>query len=827
MPDVELDRSQVPLNEACVACRAVKRKCTHPGTGAACIRCERLKKDDCTFKQQKRGRKRIRPFEGSFNSGGDSAASAPSMSETTVAESIQASQATQDVEAKLTTSYPSPSTYYYLKLGPTSNPPPQHIPHAGLSSHAHDRTAASSNGGSASASTSRLEQVSAPERPPSSSRSTASGSDTYACPGVSPTNVPDDFVEPPVPKPSIPRTLGLALDRLLAHDDPSEGSDTMDIWSFANAFGHKKKAKISAVSEDAGFGMLPPRAKDRGTEVLDVVQVGVIREEQVEELWIHFFDHLNPMISILDPVLHTSRFCRSRSAFLYSAVLTVTAKCVLSEDVYMNCARHLNWLFGKAFEYGTNTLEVIQALAISLQWPHPTPRTLVRRNSYMTRSAIEIRLYTKAPRPLPQDDLQVRLILNRERTWMCLVVADGRVSAQHSLPRLIKPEWLWDAIQWYLENRNRGGLATDTLYCPLVGFYPMSDLHCALMAAIAEEKAPDPSVLACLETTQKNWMQLWAPEDEHSTMLPLSPPIASLCRFLAALTKFQTDEVRLLISLVKAKEMGEPERAQDPSSAPVLDFARCVRSAHSVLLQLVAEVTRIRYPFDSMWIGVASCGIWLASNYPNMRHDQKTQTMDALKQALEATKAFDRGWASLPIYALHLLNQLIRGIEATATPPSEHNSNVEILPAQQSLPNQQPALTVSGADVQANFPASSSNLLSPNIAFEPRFVPINYVPMSAAQPPGWEIPLLAAAANCFDYRVSSTNPGVAAELIPRQMAMDPGLPLPMQPNAYYGPSSRPMGGAVGEDAGWSALPPPQEEQSWYVQMFARLASLGS
>lgn len=59
---------------------------------------------------------------------------------------------------------------------------------------------------------------------------------------------------------------------------------------------------------------------------MDPVSIGMISEQDAEQLIASYFSHLNPFIALLDPSLHTTSYLRSRSSILFSSVLAVTAK---------------------------------------------------------------------------------------------------------------------------------------------------------------------------------------------------------------------------------------------------------------------------------------------------------------------------------------------------------------------------------------------------------------------------------------------------------------------------------------------------------------------
>lgn len=129
-----------------------------------------------------------------------------------------------------------------------------------------------------------------------------------------------------------------------------------------------------------------------------------------------YFRHLNAAVAILDPVLHTPKYCRRHSPLLFTAVVTVTVR-VIRPNTYPQCLLLANKLVGQAVEFGLCSIEVVQALCLLTHWKKPDDETSYVRMGYAIRMALLLQLNTKAPRPLPQDERHAREILSRERAW--------------------------------------------------------------------------------------------------------------------------------------------------------------------------------------------------------------------------------------------------------------------------------------------------------------------------------------------------------------------------------------------------------------------------
>ncbi|KAL8280244.1 hypothetical protein RQP46_007358 [Phenoliferia psychrophenolica] len=132
-----------------------------------------------------------------------------------------------------------------------------------------------------------------------------------------------------------------------------------------------------------------------------------------------YFDKLNYMISILDPHLHTSSFCRQVSLPLFTTILAVAAK-VARPQLYPDLVDSANRQVAQGFLCGVSNIEFVQTLSILTFWKPAEDGRGWSRIGYAIRLAYELRLNRKASRPLPQDEDAARKILNKERTWIPL-----------------------------------------------------------------------------------------------------------------------------------------------------------------------------------------------------------------------------------------------------------------------------------------------------------------------------------------------------------------------------------------------------------------------
>lgn len=323
----------------------------------------------------------------------------------------------------------------------------------------------------------------------------------------------------------------------------------------------------------------------------DVVTAGILPEDIVDDLFLHYHEHLNPLTGLLDRDLHTPAYVRQKSAILFTTVLAVATKVALS-NLYPPVLKYVRSLLGQAFEYGTNDVELVQALALYSFWAPPTDGTALRKLSYAIRSAIELGLERHAKRPLGSD---VRETLNRERTWLFLTVLDHRFTTQRKRPRMIADEHRADPMPWLLEHTPVGSVSQDAVNVGLVQFSRLVDLF---DVAVSPDDATSLRLLAHFEREAQDWREAWlgvaAPIKPH-------PAQAALFRCYHGILLFEHSEAQLYLAIKRSTE-------------PALAFSKSVKAATSALDVITREIDAMHFAYDTMWVGGSSLAVWLAQN---------------------------------------------------------------------------------------------------------------------------------------------------------------------------------------------------------------------
>ncbi|KAI8405864.1 hypothetical protein FOFC_13325 [Fusarium oxysporum] len=109
------------------------------------------------------------------------------------------------------------------------------------------------------------------------------------------------------------------------------------------------------------------RQRSRNESLEDPIELGLITPSLAKSLFDSFITVLNPYISQLDPYLHTFTYVRSKSAFLLSSILAMSAK-AFNHVLYAKLYDHSQDLFANVFRRGSKSIEIVQAILILTYW---------------------------------------------------------------------------------------------------------------------------------------------------------------------------------------------------------------------------------------------------------------------------------------------------------------------------------------------------------------------------------------------------------------------------------------------------------------------------
>lgn len=143
---------------------------------------------------------------------------------------------------------------------------------------------------------------------------------------------------------------------------------------------------------------------------------------------------MNPFICQFDPTLHTLRYVRSRSSFLFTALLAAAAK-VFSPELYFKLHDHVELLLRDILGSGQKSTEIVQGICLVTHWKEPSDSRAWMLVGYAIRACMEMGWHKLSPTNLePAEALQsgrekeneMRERRNKERTWLMLFVYDRR-----------------------------------------------------------------------------------------------------------------------------------------------------------------------------------------------------------------------------------------------------------------------------------------------------------------------------------------------------------------------------------------------------------------
>ncbi|BGP57447.1 hypothetical protein JCM8202v2_005091 [Rhodotorula sphaerocarpa] len=155
----------------------------------------------------------------------------------------------------------------------------------------------------------------------------------------------------------------------------------------------------------------------------DPIDLGILTEPEAEQLFEHFHREMNPFIILFDKHLHTVEFTRTTSTVLFTTLLAVSAK-FARPNLYQILRSHAMQLIGRGIVDGRATLGLIQSILCQIYWKEAADSFAWLRIGIAIRMAYQMYLHGQRKTPLPPNEREARMILDRERTWICLIAFD-------------------------------------------------------------------------------------------------------------------------------------------------------------------------------------------------------------------------------------------------------------------------------------------------------------------------------------------------------------------------------------------------------------------
>lgn len=253
---------------------------------------------------------------------------------------------------------------------------------------------------------------------------------------------------------------------------------------------------------------------------------------------IHFsyFARLHPVNGILDPMLHTPDFVRSRSALLFTWILALTAQFDHGSALIAKRLRiHGEKLSKHVHTRGYKSVEIVQGYYISLLSATPA-ETLVQERlwlytMYAFGLAAELGLdqdsHAKGGAHLDSSIDSQRMSRNRERTWLRILLWERANSATYGRTHTFPETELTQRIDsWWLHP------LADPADKHTCAFITLRRTLASLQGELkhqAHSLHPNPHwVLELVDMTLRPWCELWLSQPVPDTMTSPSEKLSNI-----------------------------------------------------------------------------------------------------------------------------------------------------------------------------------------------------------------------------------------------------------------------------------------------------------
>ncbi|PGH00029.1 hypothetical protein GX51_06028 [Blastomyces parvus] len=193
----------------------------------------------------------------------------------------------------------------------------------------------------------------------------------------------------------------------------------------------------------------------------DPINLNLVDLPTAQNLFDSFFNYMNPFICQFDPKLHTLKYIRARSYFLFSALLSAAAK-IFRPSLYTKLHEHAESILKDILGAGQISTEIVQGICLLTYWKEPSDSRAWLLVGYAIRAAIEMGWHKFKPsgpdsssssmRESVESELEVRELRSKERTWLMLFVYDRSVSLQLGKPWMIQIDPLIRSAEYWHQH---------------------------------------------------------------------------------------------------------------------------------------------------------------------------------------------------------------------------------------------------------------------------------------------------------------------------------------------------------------------------------------
>ncbi|GAA5872818.1 hypothetical protein JCM3774_006340 [Rhodotorula dairenensis] len=368
-------------------------------------------------------------------------------------------------------------------------------------------------------------------------------------------------------------------------------------------------------------------ARQRPSRLLrlpDPVDLWILSEAEAQSLVTFWHKCLNPYVILLDRHLHTYAYLRAHSSILFTAMLATAAKFVRRE-LYQRLLEHAQNMITRGMGGDVEPdIGLLQAILLLVYWKEPMDSSAWMRVGYAIRLAYQLRLHQRRCTPLPSDELEARVILDRERTWIALICFDNSYTMHEEdceVETRMITSWKCDIDAWLRETLPYGVL-DDAEQGVSIGLIQTGRLIRAIKTAPSKSSAHAVAVRVheIILSTHAKYFEVNVPN-----FTPLQGAAAHKARFHVVSARFGLaeaclaaaglhDQVVLADAIVQAGEL----------------VACFEEAANTILL----------YVQDTIALEMLGFGQWIGRIFPHVTTSYQTTLVSYLTQIyLAATRA--------------------------------------------------------------------------------------------------------------------------------------------------------------------------------------------
>ncbi|PYH76315.1 hypothetical protein BO82DRAFT_426433 [Aspergillus uvarum CBS 121591] len=271
----------------------------------------------------------------------------------------------------------------------------------------------------------------------------------------------------------------------------------------------------------------PSAFRDIGPD-LDPVDLGLVTMEEAHFLFPIYFARLHPVNGILDPLLHTPEYVRSRSALLFTWILALTAQFASTQSsLAKRLQLHGEKLSRHVHTCGLKSVEIVQGYYISLLSATPA-KTLAEERTwlytmYAFGTAAELgldqhskpraRVFVISGEELAHDAGSTycqRLTRNRERTWFRILLWERANSAARGRINPIPDTKLIAGIETWWKHPVADAADKHTCAFILLRCH-LASIHAELQARAAAPPDDPHWMKRLVDERLKKWCDEWLP----------------------------------------------------------------------------------------------------------------------------------------------------------------------------------------------------------------------------------------------------------------------------------------------------------------------------